>query len=332
MRLTGSSLTAATRRRRASCCHRGRQRTAGRSSGRQPAAGRYRAGTSAAVAIGWWSSGDAGSQAQPVTITFLQGGEPQEVSTSVTVDVAKVEDRAGFCSNRIRRQGGASPATFTLRLWLENGRRHSGRYVVRSVPSNRPAARRAGAVIVRRPGMAADEHHAQHDLRAVGRGRVIFVGDVAANGGKPRSSRRSSSMVPSRAGSTAYRSRCATPRRTAATQKRWPPAWWLSRHRACRSRYRASFPRRSTWAVPAGAGNRQQRRRHREPDRGDGRLYRRSARTCRSPRLARTRRSTRWSCPGRRTGQRDRDAALPGRFNCSARSCGPTKPKHRPRP
>lgn len=82
-------------------------------------------GVSAAVDIELVVKADAkpGPQPQPVTITYLRGGESQEVVTSVTVDVAKVEATAPLILLKSYSTGAdeLKPGDrFMLRLWLEN--------------------------------------------------------------------------------------------------------------------------------------------------------------------------------------------------------------------
>jgi len=150
-------------------------------------------GTSAAVAIELVVKGDAepGPQAQPVTITFLQGGEPQEVSTSVTVDVAKVEETAplillkSYSTGKEELQPGDR---FTLRLWLENvgdGTAADMLVTFGTVQSTGGTPGGSGDTSGGDSGGGQQTSTTPSTTFApLGAGGSIFVGDVAANGGR----------------------------------------------------------------------------------------------------------------------------------------------------
>lgn len=147
-------------------------------------------GTSAAVDIDLVvrSGAEPGPQAQPVTITYLQDGEPQEVATSVTVDVAKVEETAplmllkSYTTGQDELQPGDR---FTLRVWLENvgdGKASDMLVTFGTVESS-------GAPGGDTPG--GDSGGGQQTsttpsttFAPLGAGGSIYVGDVEANGGK----------------------------------------------------------------------------------------------------------------------------------------------------
>ena len=152
-------------------------------------------GTSAAVDIELVvkAGAEAGPQPQPVTITYLHDGEQQEVATSVTVDVAKVEETApllllkSYTTGRDELQPGDR---FTLRLWLENvgdGKASDMLVTFGTVQSTGGAPAGGGDTPGGDPGGSGGQQTSttpSTTFAPLGAGGSIYVGDVEANGGK----------------------------------------------------------------------------------------------------------------------------------------------------